>query len=61
MARGSMHVRVRPPVSSAVRLVFFFWRAAGMSLADLSASLLDLLGTLWRATEVGARVEKIDR
>ena len=30
-------------------------------LADLSASLLDLLGTLWRATEVGTTVEKIDR
>ena len=67
-------VRVRPAASSTVRSVFSFGmrlacppatagsqRTCASFLADLSASLLDLLGTLWRATEVGTTVEKIDR
>ena len=72
MARGSAR---QGPTTCEFRssLGFFFWHAAGMSpatagsyraclsfLADLSASLLDLLGALWRATEVGTTVEKID-
>ena len=64
-------VRVRPAASSTVRLVFSFGmrlaclpatagsqRTCPSFLADLSASLLDLLGTLWRATALQRLVQR---
>ena len=64
-------VRVRPAASSTVRLVFSFGmrlacppatagsqRTCPSFLADLSASLLDLLGTLRRATALQRLVQR---